>query len=196
VLKVNQSARELTTQQSIRRGDIWMVELEESYQYMLKGLHPVVLLSNFRCLKNSPLIQVAPISSKPKCQPFHVEVEGCGLNNKSIILVEQVTTINKSALKHQIGKLDYNTMSEVESAISMQLGFQNNYNLDMFTNIKNMLDELEELDSYLKIEYSVEISEERQILLKDLEKYCINHSIKIDLQKFNRNVGDAHVRAV
>lgn len=184
-------------QSVIRKGDIFMVQLSETnYQYCLRGLHPCVVMSNFRACNKSPLIQIIPISSKPKSQPMHVEIEGSGLSVKSILLCEQVTTINKSALRFSLGKVSYEKMVEIEDAVSRQLGMQNDYNIEMFQTVKLMLDELEELDRYLSTEYTDEVATEREILLKDLQRYCINHSIKIDLQKFVGNVGEAHAKAI
>lgn len=184
----------------VRRGDIWMVELKGEGK-MLRGLHPCVITSNYLCLVNSPLIQIVPISSSSSPKPFHVAIEGCGLNSKSSILIEQITTINKTALKYQIGKINLEKIDEIDKKISAQLGIRNNYSLDMFQEIKSMLDEIQELDRYLNDEYNDEIFAERESLLKDLERYCINHSIAIDLHKFNskyslRNAGEVNVRAV
>lgn len=183
--------------QTIRRGDIWMVELKESYQYMLKGLHPCVVISNFKACNKSPIIQIIPISSKPKSMPMHVELEGCGLNKKSICLVEQITTINRDALRFQLGKVSFEKMQEIQEKVNMQLGFTSTYNIEMFQKIKEMLDELEELDRYLQAEYNDEIQEEREDLLSDLSRYCVNHSISLDLSKFYYGKrGEENVKAV
>lgn len=164
-----------------------MVDLKESYPYMLKGLHPCLLLSNYHCLSHSPIIQVIPISSSSKPMPMHVELNSdCGLDKeKSYALCEQITTVGKNALKYQIGKVSYTQLNQIQQATMMQLGFSNNVtNMEDFKEVSRMIENIEELDRYLKTFKSDEILEERRIALKCLENYVIHHSINIDLGKF------------
>lgn len=167
-----------------------MVQLEESYSCMLKGLHPCVVVSNWKACECSPIIQIIPISSKPKSMPMHVELDtDCGLSKNSICLVEQLTTINKNSLKYQLGKVNLGKMTEIESSILKQLGITNNYNMDMFVKVKSYLDEIEELDRFLKNRDNKIVEEEREQLVKDLERYCINHSIRVDTSYLKQKRG-------
>lgn len=173
----------------IRKGDIFVAELlKENYQCMLKGLHPCLVVSNFKACSFSSLVQIIPISSKPKSQPTHIELnESYGLNHPSILLVEQLTTISINNLKYQIGKISYTKMLEVEKAVNMQLGFSNTIvNLKDLKEVNRMIENIEELDRYLEsIEgHDIEILKEKELALKYLEKFLLNHDININLKQF------------
>jgi mRNA interferase MazF len=168
-----------------------MVELKETYNFMCRGLHPCLIIGNYLGLQHSPIVQVIPISSKSKSMPMHVELsKDCGLSKDSICLVEQITSINRSEIRYQLGKISYEKMLEVESALMKQMGVTNNYSLDTFKKVKTMLDEIEELNRFLVSRKNVEIERERDILIKDLERFCINYSIKIDISTIKSECED------
>lgn len=107
--------------QSIRRGDIFYAELigRGSQQ---TGLRPVIIYSNNTNNIFSPTLNVIPLSAELKELCVHVLIEGCGLKEPSMALLEQLTTINKTQIKYKIGKLTLNYMKEIDRAADIQLG--------------------------------------------------------------------------
>jgi len=90
------------------------------------GLRPVLIIQNNIGNLNSPTTIVAPITSqngKAKL-PTHVELPGkrCNLTKNSLILAEQVRTIDKTRLKEKICTLDDDLMEKVNKAIVISLG--------------------------------------------------------------------------
>lgn len=91
------------------------------------GLRPVLVIQNDIGNKHSPTIIAAAITSqinKAKL-PTHIELKGeiFGLNKDSVVLLEQIRTLDKRRLKEKIGDLDTQTMEEVNKAILISLGF-------------------------------------------------------------------------
>lgn len=170
----------------IRRGDIWLTKLKESYEFVLKEEHPVVILSNWKACNKSDLIQIVPITSKDKINiPAHVAIGmEYGLDTESTILCEQIQTINKDALLHKIGYCDTNKIDEIQEALNAQLGFTNELKLDVFEEIKEKINDIEELNRYLEKDYSIEIIRERDLIIKCLTKFCLNNKIRLDLSKY------------
>lgn len=108
-----------------KRGDIYMAKLSKEYDGSLQaGDRPVLIVSNNKANEFSPVITIVPITSnlKKKWLPTHVVLKCCGLPRKSIVLAEQITSINKSCLVNKLGsieKTDYEKL--VETAIGIQL---------------------------------------------------------------------------
>lgn len=91
------------------------------------GLRPVLIIQNDIGNKHSPTIIAAAITSqinKAKL-PTHIEIKGekFGLNKDSVILLEQIRTLDKRRLREKIGELDAETMESVNKAILISLGF-------------------------------------------------------------------------
>jgi mRNA interferase MazF len=91
------------------------------------GLRPVLIIQNDIGNKHSPTIIAAAITSqinKAKL-PTHIEIKGekFGLNKDSVILLEQIRTLDKRRLREKIGELDAQTMESVNKAILISLGF-------------------------------------------------------------------------
>jgi mRNA interferase MazF len=115
---------------NIKRGDIYYADLSPVVGSEQGGLRPVLIVQNDVGNRYSPTVIAAAITSrtgKTKL-PTHIEVahaEGCGqvgLARDSVILLEQVRTIDKRRLREQIGHLDELTMQRVNAAISVSLG--------------------------------------------------------------------------
>ena len=89
-------------------------------------MRPVLIVQNDTGNRHSPTVIAAAITSqtgKAKL-PTHIELSarGCGLSRDSVILLEQIRTIDKSRLRERMGRLDDATMQAVNDAISVSFG--------------------------------------------------------------------------
>ncbi|HEX3033177.1 MAG TPA: type II toxin-antitoxin system PemK/MazF family toxin [Bacillota bacterium] len=110
----------------IRRGYIFYCDLSPVVGSEQGGTRPVLVLQNDIGNQYSPTTIVAAITSqisKAKL-PTHVEVKAAagGLERDSVILLEQVRTIDKSRLKEKVTTLDNETMQKVARALEISLG--------------------------------------------------------------------------
>jgi len=110
----------------VRRGDIYYADLSPVVGSEQGGMRPVLIVQNDTGNRHSPTVIAAAITSQiGKARlPTHIELEGrhCGLSRDSVVLLEQVRTIDKSRLRERMGKLDGATMDKVDSAIAVSLG--------------------------------------------------------------------------
>ncbi len=111
---------------NIRRGDIYYADLSPVVGSEQGGVRPVVIIQNDVGNKYSPTVIAAAITSrlgKAKL-PTHIEIsaERYGLSKNSVILLEQVRTIDKARLREKIGHLDDFVMDNVNSALSVSFG--------------------------------------------------------------------------
>ena len=113
----------------VKRGDIFYADLSPVVGSEQGGLRPVLIVQNDVGNRYSPTVIAAAITSKTgKAKlPTHIDVSGDpdqtpGLARDSVILLEQVRTIDKRRLRERIGRLDLYTMQKVNSAISVSLG--------------------------------------------------------------------------
>lgn len=92
-------------------------------------MRPVLIVQNDVGNKHSPTVIAAAITSqREKAKlPTHIEVNGgtCGLAKDSVVLLEQIRTLDKKRLKEKMGTLDVNSMSAVNSALSISFGLGN-----------------------------------------------------------------------
>ncbi|HHY59415.1 MAG TPA: type II toxin-antitoxin system PemK/MazF family toxin [Clostridia bacterium] len=112
----------------IRRGDIFFAQLNPVVGSEQGGTRPVLIIQNDIGNQYSPTTIVAAITSqimKAKL-PTHVEVSAgqSGLERDSVILLEQIRTIDKSRLKHKVAVLEDDIMAKVNEALSISLGLQ------------------------------------------------------------------------
>ena len=109
-----------------RRGDIYLVDLGSNVGSEQGGCRPVLLLQNDVGNHYGPTLIVAPITSrvwKKSEQPTHCCLEKmAGLNENSMVLLEQITTIDKSRVKKYMGTLDKEQMNRVAACIGVSLG--------------------------------------------------------------------------
>ncbi len=110
----------------VKRGDIFYADLSPVVGSEQGGIRPVLVVQNDVGNKYSPTIIIAAITSqinKAKL-PTHIEVFGddYGLNKDSVVLMEQVRTIDKRRLKEKIGHLDDVLMERVDEALRISLG--------------------------------------------------------------------------
>jgi mRNA interferase MazF len=110
----------------IRRGDLFYAQLNPVIGSEQGGVRPVLVVQNDIGNQYSPTTIVAAITSqisKAKL-PTHIEIpaDKSGLEKDSVILAEQIRTIDKSRLKQKIVSLDEETMEKVNTAIEISLG--------------------------------------------------------------------------
>ena len=111
---------------NIRRGDIYYADLSPVIGSEQGGLRPVLIVQNDVGNKHSPTVIAAAITSKMgKARlPTHIDIPGhdAGLAKDSVVLLEQVRTIDKKRLKEKMGHLDEPTMNSVNNAIQVSFG--------------------------------------------------------------------------
>lgn len=108
----------------IKRGEIYYANLCPVIGSEQGGIRPVIILQNDTGNRFSPTTIVAAITGRTEKTelPTHVNISVEGLNCKSIILLEQIRTIDKSRIRGFIGVLDITTMVRVDKAIVISLG--------------------------------------------------------------------------
>lgn len=112
--------------QVVKRGDIFYADLSPVIGSEQGGVRPVLIIQNDVGNRYSPTVIVAAITSqinKAKL-PTHVEIccEDYGLTKDSVILLEQVRTIDKRRLKEKIGHISDELMKKVDDALLISLG--------------------------------------------------------------------------
>ena len=110
----------------VRRGDVFYADLRPVVGSEQGGIRPVVILQNDVGNRYSPTVICAAITSKMNKakMPTHVEVMGSPdmLVKDSVILLEQIRTIDKKRLKERMGRLDDTSMAEIDTALSISFG--------------------------------------------------------------------------
>ena len=111
---------------SIKRGDIFYADLSPVVGSEQGGVRPVLIVQNDVGNRYSPTVIAAAITSqhdKAKL-PTHIEVPSTdsGLTRDSIVLLEQIRTIDKKRLKEKMGRLDGPSMAEIDQALSTSFG--------------------------------------------------------------------------
>jgi mRNA interferase MazF len=113
---------------TIKRGDIYYADLSPVVGSEQGGTRPVLIVQNDIGNKYSPTVIAAAITSqKEKSKlPTHIELysESCGLSRDSIVLLEQIRTIDKRRLKEKMGKLDDVSMNQIDHALSISFGLE------------------------------------------------------------------------
>ncbi len=115
--------------EQIKRGELYYADLSPVVGSEQGGVRPVLVVQNDIGNKYSPTVIVAAITSKlSKAKlPTHIEIQAStyGLERDSVILLEQIRTLDKSRLQHKIGDLSYSAMKNVDKALLISLGFYN-----------------------------------------------------------------------
>ena len=112
---------------TIKRGEVYYADLNPVVGSEQGGVRPVVVLQNDVGNKYSPTVIAAATTSrlyKAKL-PTHIEIakENSPLPKNSVVLLEQIRTIDKSRLKEKIGELPADVMRKIEDALLLSLGF-------------------------------------------------------------------------
>lgn len=110
----------------VKRGDIYYADLSPVVGSEQGGIRPVLVIQNNIGNKYSPTVIAAAITSqinKAK-MPTHIELaaKDYGLNKDSVILLEQIRTIDKRRLREKIGRIDDGLMASVNNALSISFG--------------------------------------------------------------------------
>ncbi|MFI3209975.1 MAG: type II toxin-antitoxin system PemK/MazF family toxin [Peptostreptococcaceae bacterium] len=116
----------MITNLDIKRGDLYYADLSPVVGSEQGGVRPVIVIQNNIGNKYSPTIIVAAITSqinKAKL-PTHIEISSneYGLNKDSVILLEQIRTIDKKRLREKIGHLDKEMMQKIDNGLEISLG--------------------------------------------------------------------------
>ena len=113
----------------IKRGDIYYADLNPVIGSEQGGTRPVLIISNDTGNRHSPTVIIAAITGKTQTKaklPTHTEVKEVeGLDRDSIILLEQIRTIDKKRLKNHMGTMSDNIMARVDKALAISLAMAN-----------------------------------------------------------------------
>ena len=111
---------------TVKRGEIYYADLSPVVGSEQGGVRPVLIVQNDVGNKYSPTVIAAAIISQHEKSnlPTHINLsaECCGLAKDSIVLLEQVRTIDKRRLKEKMGAIDTNAMNKVDKALSVSFG--------------------------------------------------------------------------
>lgn len=110
----------------VKRGDIYYADLSPVVGSEQGGVRPVLIIQNDIGNRYSPTVIATAITSqvnKAK-MPTHIEIDagGFGLSKDSVVLAEQIRTIDKRRLKEKIGHLDGILMDKVNEALEISFG--------------------------------------------------------------------------
>ena len=111
----------------VNRGDMFYADLSPVIGSEQGGIRPVLIIQNDLGNKYSPTVIAAAITSQTNKTklPTHIELgeNTSGLKSNSVVLAEQIRTIDKSRLKEKIGHIeDETTLSKINNAIGVSFG--------------------------------------------------------------------------
>ena len=111
---------------TVRRGDIYFADLSPVVGSEQGGMRPVLIVQNDTGNRHSPTVIAAAITSqlgKAKL-PTHIALaaQGSGLPKDSVILLEQIRTLDKRRLRERMGRVDGAVMEQVDAAIAVSFG--------------------------------------------------------------------------
>lgn len=111
---------------NVKRGDIFYADLSPVVGSEQGGMRPVLIVQNDTGNKHSPTVIAAAITSRvDKARlPTHIALhaQSVGLTRESVVLLEQIRTLDKSRLRERMGRLDESTMAAVDSALAVSFG--------------------------------------------------------------------------
>ena len=110
----------------IKRGDICCADLNPVIGSEQGGTRPVLIISNDIGNRHSPTVIIAAITGKTQTKaklPTHTEVKNFeGLDRDSIVLLEQIRTVDKKRLKQYMGIMPAEAMARVDKALAISIG--------------------------------------------------------------------------
>lgn len=114
---------------TIKRGDMFYADLSPVVGSEQGGVRPVLIIQNDLGNKYSPTVIAAAITSQTNKTrlPTHIEIQGDtqGLKSNSVILAEQIRTIDKSRLREKIGHIDdESVMNKINNALGVSFGLE------------------------------------------------------------------------
>ncbi|NLB30003.1 MAG: type II toxin-antitoxin system PemK/MazF family toxin [Clostridiales bacterium] len=111
---------------NVKRGDIYYADLSPVVGSEQGGVRPVLIVQNDTGTKHSPTVIAAAITSQiNKARlPTHIELgaQSYGLTKDSVVLLEQIRTIDKRRRKERMGQIDEDLMNRVDNAIAVSFG--------------------------------------------------------------------------
>ena len=113
-------------QNPVKRGDIYYADLSPVEGSEQGGMRPVLIVQNDTGNRHSPTVIAAAITSQTgKARlPTHIELSArsYGLSRDSVILLEQIRTLDKKRLREKMGRADSAVMEQVDAAIAVSFG--------------------------------------------------------------------------
>jgi mRNA interferase MazF len=169
----------------VNRGDIFLVQLPETNNSQQSGKRPFILTSNYLCNKYSPILTGIPLTSRMDKHPLPTHVMlglECGLLRDSIALAEQIMPIDRSLLIERVGYCTDEVMQQIERAIKLQNGIEEqplnikiiNDTLSLIVRIEKMLN-----DPLFNsnCQDGKELINEKNLLLGELKYTCKQYNI-------------------
>lgn len=179
----------------VKRGDIYYADLGIGEGSEQGGVRPVLVIQNDLGNKFSPTVIVAAITSKmTKTKiPTHVEINAVkyGLPENSVVLLEQVRTIDKRRLQKKVGSLDKKIMDSINRSSGISIGLIDSRFNECY--IQQKIYEIKDLDSFItkyknKGNTDLTIEKLEKIsLMGDIINYCKNFNVdsRIYLEEIN-----------
>lgn len=117
-----------TVDTNVKRGEIYYADLSPVVGSEQGGVRPVLIVQNDTGNRHSPTVIAAAITSqlgKAKL-PTHIELkaQSYGLPKESVVLLEQVRTLDKRRLRERMGRVDSAVMEKVDAAIAVSFGLR------------------------------------------------------------------------
>lgn len=110
----------------VKRGEIYYADLSPVVGSEQGGVRPVLIVQNDVGNRHSPTVIAAAITSRREKAklPTHIDVQAatCGLTKDSVVLLEQIRTLDKRRLKDRMGELDELSMTRVDHALQVSFG--------------------------------------------------------------------------
>ena len=110
----------------VKRGDIFYADLSPVVGSEQGGVRPVLIVQNDTGNRHSPTVIAAAITSQTgKARlPTHISLAAmsCGLPKDSVVLLEQIRTLDKRRLREHMGRVDETMMKQVDTAIAVSFG--------------------------------------------------------------------------
>ena len=111
----------------MKRGDIYYADLSPVVGSEQGGVRPVLIVQNDTGNRYSPTVIAAAITSKADKLPTHIALAApdYGLPRDSVVLLEQIRTLDKRRLRERMGRVDGELMERIDAAIAVSFGLQN-----------------------------------------------------------------------
>lgn len=110
----------------IKRGEVFYADLSPVIGSEQGGTRPVVIVQNDVGNRHSPTVIAAAITSKQdkSSLPTHIRIKGdsCGLAKDSVVLLEQIRTLDKTRLKEKTGRLEQSDIEKMNKALNISFG--------------------------------------------------------------------------
>ena len=116
---------------NVKRGEIYYADLSPVVGSEQGGIRPVLIVQNDVGNRHSPTVIAAAITSQQNKTrlPTHIEISArdYGLSRKSVVLLEQIRTLDKRRLRERMGCLDHTLMQQVDNAIAVSFGLSDGH---------------------------------------------------------------------